>query len=72
VLLDEPTGNLDSTSAEEVLTILDRVNGEGATMVIVTHSSAVAERASRVLQLADGRVVADGPVDHSLALAAAP
>jgi putative ABC transport system ATP-binding protein len=72
VLLDEPTGNLDSTSAEEVLTILERVNGEGATMVIVTHSSAVAERASRVLQLADGRVVADEPVDHSLALAAAP
>jgi putative ABC transport system ATP-binding protein len=71
VLLDEPTGNLDSTSAEEVLTILERVNGEGATMVIVTHSSAVAERASRVLQLADGRVVADRPVD-SLVLAAAP
>jgi putative ABC transport system ATP-binding protein len=72
VLLDEPTGNLDSTSAEEVLTILERVNREGATMVIVTHSSAVAERASRVVQLADGRVVADGPVDHSLVLAAAP
>jgi putative ABC transport system ATP-binding protein len=71
VLLDEPTGNLDSTSAEEVLTILERVNREGATMVIVTHSSEVAGRASRVVQLADGRVVADRPVD-SLVLAAAP
>jgi putative ABC transport system ATP-binding protein len=72
VLLDEPTGNLDSASAEEVLTILERVNRQGATMVIVTHSSEVASRASRVLRLADGQVVADEPVDHALELASAP
>ena len=72
VLLDEPTGNLDSANAEEVLTILDRVNRQGATMVIVTHSSEVASRASRVLRLADGQVVADEPVDHALVLASAP
>ena len=72
VLLDEPTGNLDSASAEEVLTILERVNRQGATMVIVTHSSEVASRASRVLRLADGQVVADEPVDHALVLASAP
>jgi putative ABC transport system ATP-binding protein len=72
VLLDEPTGNLDSGSADEVLNILERVNRQGSTMVIVTHSSAVASRASRVLQLADGRVVADEPVDHALLAASAP
>jgi putative ABC transport system ATP-binding protein len=72
VLLDEPTGNLDSASTEEVLTILERVNRQGATMVIVTHAAEVASRASRVLRLADGRVVADEPADDSLALASAP
>jgi putative ABC transport system ATP-binding protein len=72
VLLDEPTGNLDSASAEDVLTVLQRVNGQGATMVIVTHAAEVASRASRVLRLADGRVVADEPADDSLALASAP
>jgi putative ABC transport system ATP-binding protein len=72
VLLDEPTGNLDSASADEVLTILERVNRQGATMVIVTHSGEVASRAARVLRLADGQVVADEPVDHALVLASAP
>jgi putative ABC transport system ATP-binding protein len=72
VLLDEPTGNLDSASAEEVLTLLERVNGQGATLVIVTHAAEVAARASRVIRLADGQVVADEPVDHALALASAP
>ena len=64
VLADEPTGNLDSTSAEEVLAILDRVNRQGATIVMVTHSDEVAQRASRIVRLADGRVVADERVVH--------
>jgi putative ABC transport system ATP-binding protein len=72
VLLDEPTGNLDSASAEEVLAILERVNRQGATMVIVTHAAEVAARASRILRLADGRVVSDEPAGHALALASAP
>jgi putative ABC transport system ATP-binding protein len=59
VLLDEPTGNLDSTSAEDVLEVLERVHRGGATIVIVTHSDEVAGRASRILRLADGRVVQD-------------
>ena len=54
VLLDEPTGNLDSASAEDVLAILERLHGDGATIVMVTHSNEVAERASRILRLADG------------------
>jgi putative ABC transport system ATP-binding protein len=71
VLLDEPTGNLDSASAEQVLAILERAHRGGATMVIVTHSSEVAERASRVLRLADGLVVADEPTESRVALGAA-
>ena len=62
LLLDEPTGNLDSASAEEVLAILDRINGRGATIVVVTHSAEVAERASRIVRIADGTVVSDEPV----------
>jgi putative ABC transport system ATP-binding protein len=68
VLADEPTGNLDSASADEVLAILERVNRQGATIVMVTHSSTVASRASRILRLEDGLMVADEPVDRSLAL----
>jgi putative ABC transport system ATP-binding protein len=62
VLLDEPTGNLDSASAEELLAILARVHRGGATVVVVTHSPEVAGRATRVLRIADGRIVADEPV----------
>jgi putative ABC transport system ATP-binding protein len=68
VLADEPTGNLDSASANEVLTILEQVNRQGATIVMVTHSSQVAERASRIVRFEDGRVVADERVNRSLAL----
>jgi putative ABC transport system ATP-binding protein len=69
LLADEPTGNLDSASAEEVLTLLERVNRHGATIVMVTHSGTVAARASRIVQLADGLVVADEPVERPLAVA---
>ena len=62
VLADEPTGNLDSASAEEVLGVLERLNRSGATIVLVTHSSEVADRASRILRMADGLVVSDEPV----------
>jgi putative ABC transport system ATP-binding protein len=65
LLPDEPTGNLDSASAEDVLTILERVNLRGATIVMVTHSSEVAQRASRIVRLADGSVVADEIVDRA-------
>ncbi len=71
ILLDEPTGNLDSKSAAEVLAILERVHQGGATIVMVTHSDEVAERASRILRLVDGRVVADEPVERSLVAGAA-
>jgi putative ABC transport system ATP-binding protein len=59
LLADEPTGNLDSASAEEVLGILDRLNAGGTTIVVVTHSHEVGQRAHRILRVADGRLVAD-------------
>jgi putative ABC transport system ATP-binding protein len=66
VLLDEPTGNLDSASAEHVLAILDQVNARGATIVMVTHSLEVAERAGRIVRLADGQVVGDELVERGV------
>jgi putative ABC transport system ATP-binding protein len=71
LLADEPTGNLDSASAEDVLAILDRVNAAGATIVMVTHSNEVAERAARIVRFADGLVVADELVERAPALGVA-
>jgi putative ABC transport system ATP-binding protein len=59
VLADEPTGNLDSASAAEVLAILTRLNEQATTIVMVTHSREVAEHAGRIVRVADGLVVAD-------------
>ena len=59
ILADEPTGNLDSRSTEEVLRIFARLNDEGRTVVLITHEPDVAEQAKRVIHLADGRVVED-------------
>jgi putative ABC transport system ATP-binding protein len=71
VLADEPTGNLDSASAEDVLGLLERVSGQGATIVMVTHSREVAERASRIIRFADGRIVGDDRVERSPAVGVA-
>ncbi len=70
VLCDEPTGNLDSASAVEVLAILDQVNQAGSTIVMVTHSDEVAQRAGRILRMADGLLVADERVERALAVRA--
>ncbi|ATQ58310.1 MacB family efflux pump subunit [Paracoccus yeei] len=59
ILADEPTGALDSRSGEEVLAILDELNSEGRTVVIVTHDPKIATRARRVVEIADGRIVSD-------------
>ena len=64
LLADEPTGNLDSRSGGVVLDLLDRLNHEGLTLIVVTHDPKVAHRASRVLLLEDGRVVQRVPRDQ--------
>ena len=57
ILADEPTGNLDSKSTNEVLEIFSRLNQEGRTIVVVTHDRAVAEHAQRILELKDGQII---------------
>lgn len=59
LLADEPTGNLDSRSTEEVLAIVDRLNAAGRTVVLITHEDEVARHAKRVLRLVDGQIVED-------------
>ncbi|TWB14854.1 macrolide transport system ATP-binding/permease protein [Rhizobium sp. ERR 1071] len=63
ILADEPTGALDRQSGEEVLRILDELHGEGHTVVIVTHDMNVAARADRIIEISDGRIVADRRAD---------
>ncbi|MFI9270107.1 ABC transporter ATP-binding protein [Kitasatospora sp. NPDC052896] len=65
LLADEPTGNLDTRSTEEVLTIIDGLNATGRTVVLITHEDEVALHAKRVLRLVDGQIISDvrqGPV----------
>jgi putative ABC transport system ATP-binding protein len=68
VLADEPTGNLDSHSTEDVLRIFARLNLEGRTVVLITHEPDVASQAKRVIRLSDGEIVEDhrshGVHDH--------
>ncbi len=59
ILADEPTGNLDSHSTEDVLRIFAHLNEEGRTVVLITHEPDVAEQAKRVISLSDGEVVED-------------
>lgn len=59
ILADEPTGNLDQTSGNEVMTILGDLHREGKTILLVTHDDAVAAHAMREILLRDGRIVSD-------------
>jgi putative ABC transport system ATP-binding protein len=56
MLADEPTGNLDSAAGEEVINLLERMNSEGLTLIVVTHNPAVGGRADRRIRLVDGRL----------------
>jgi len=57
---DEPTGELDRRTGEEIIALFERLNADGTTMVIVTHDARVAQHARRVVEMADGVVVSDG------------
>ncbi|QRP45509.1 ABC transporter ATP-binding protein [Amycolatopsis sp. FDAARGOS 1241] len=59
LLADEPTGNLDRASTDDVLGVFDRLNAQGRTIVVITHEDEVAEHAHRVVRVSDGRIVSD-------------
>lgn len=64
ILADEPTGALDSKTSREVLDFLKKLNGEGNTIVMITHDSAIAMEAKRVIRVHDGRINFDGDVNE--------
>jgi putative ABC transport system ATP-binding protein len=68
ILADEPTGNLDSHSTADVLSIFDRLNDHGRTVVMITHEDEVASHARRLVRLADGRIVTDARSGEGIGL----
>ncbi len=67
ILADEPTGNLDSVSTRDVLSLFDELHGQGRTIVLITHEAEVAARARRSVQIRDGMFI-----DSAMAMAGAP
>lgn len=64
IFADEPTGNLDSVSGAQVMEILEKLNADGRTVILVTHETYTAEFASRIIRLKDGEIESDAPVHH--------
>ena len=63
LLADEPTGNLDTQSSREIMLILDKLNREGITVILVTHEADIAAYARREIMIQDGRVLSDRPTN---------
>jgi putative ABC transport system ATP-binding protein len=66
ILADEPTGNLDSASSEEIMTVFQDLNKEGVTIILVTHEPDIAQHTRRVLTFRDGRLVSDKSNENPL------
>ena len=60
LLADEPTGNLDRSSGREIIELIEQMNRDGLTLIVVTHDPEISHRARRVIRLVDGRVDYDG------------
>ncbi|MCX6815915.1 MAG: ABC transporter ATP-binding protein [Candidatus Aenigmarchaeota archaeon] len=63
ILADEPTGNLDSKSGEEIMEIFAKLNREGKTIVMVTHEKNIASYSKRLIHVKDGKIIKDGDVE---------
>lgn len=59
ILADEPTGNLDRASGQDVIALLEKLNAEGLTLIIVTHDDEIGKRARRTVRMIDGRIIGD-------------
>jgi putative ABC transport system ATP-binding protein len=59
LLADEPTGNLDSSTGEEIMNLFDQLKNQGNTLIVVTHEKHIADRANRIVRLSDGNVISD-------------
>ena len=59
ILADEPTGNLDSTTGKEILNLFLELNQQGVTLILVTHEQEIAQQAKRIMQMRDGKIIAD-------------
>jgi putative ABC transport system ATP-binding protein len=66
VLADEPTGNLDTRTGEEIMGLFSRLHGQGRTIILVTHESDIAHHADRIIHIRDGRVERDEKVEQPL------
>jgi putative ABC transport system ATP-binding protein len=64
VLADEPTGNLDTKTGDEIMALFARLHSEGNTIILVTHENDIAQRADRIIHVRDGKVETDEPVAH--------
>ena len=61
MLADEPTGNLDSTTGREIMSLFDDLHESGNTIIVVTHEQEIADHARRIIRLSDGAIVDDQP-----------
>ncbi|MFQ3587179.1 MAG: ABC transporter ATP-binding protein [Fimbriimonadaceae bacterium] len=66
ILGDEPTGNLDSRTSEEIMALFQELNRQGKTVIIVTHEEDIAEHCKRIIRFRDGRIVHDEPVPNPI------
>ena len=64
ILADEPTGNLDTTSGQDVIGLFESLSAQGRTIVLITHDAAIARRTRRIVRIQDGRIVEDRPTEQ--------
>jgi putative ABC transport system ATP-binding protein len=68
LMADEPTGNLDSKSSEDIMKIFQDLNNEGATILMVTHENDIASHTNRIVRFRDGEILSDSAVKHRIVL----